>query len=165
MQFRPGGEPIPHAEYLAAHAALIGTERWIIDGFGTEETLWQRFAAADTLIHVDLPLAQHYWWVTKRLAKGLFADPPGWPEGSPLWSGSLQSYRVISACHREMTPKYRALAARDDGSQQLHRLRSPLPRSVLSSRRQRCNSGSKLFDRHRRARRLLKAIWFPASQV
>lgn len=98
MHFRPGGEPIPRAEYLAAHEALIGAERWIIDGFGTEEPLWQRFAAADT---------------------------PGWPEGSPLWSSSLQSYRVISACHREMTPKYRALVIRDDGSQQFHRLRSP----------------------------------------
>jgi hypothetical protein len=44
----------------------------------------ERFAVADTLVYVDLPLFIHFRWVTKRLAKGLFADPPGWPENSPL---------------------------------------------------------------------------------
>jgi hypothetical protein len=69
---------------------------------------WERFAAADTLIHVDLPLFVHSRWITKRLIKGLFADPPGWPENSPLWSSSVQSYRVLTS--------HPVLAARDGGS-------------------------------------------------
>ena len=44
-------------------------------------------------VYVDLPLATHYLWVTKRLVKGLFVDPVGWPERSPLWRGSMNSYR------------------------------------------------------------------------
>ena len=86
---------------------------------------WERFAAADTLIYVDLPLFIHYRWVTKRLIKGLFADPPGWPENSPLWSSSMQSYRVLWLCHRHLTPKYRQLVADGAASKRVHHLRSP----------------------------------------
>src|SRR5262249_18734685 len=95
MRFRTGGAPGPADEYLEAHAEVLGRDEWIIDGFENVATAWQRFAAADTLIYVDLPLWVHYGWVTKRLIKGLFADPKGWPENSPLWSSTLSSYRVI----------------------------------------------------------------------
>src|SRR5262249_22171722 len=95
MQFAAGGAKVPHDEFLQAHAGLLRHNEWIIDGFGTIALAWERFAAADTLVYIDLPLSVHYRWVTKRLIKGLFVDPPGWPENSPLWSSSLQSYRVV----------------------------------------------------------------------
>src|SRR5262249_44213453 len=79
LQFRVGAAPAPHAEYVAPHAALIARDEWIIDGFASVPPAGERFAAADTLIHVDLPLLTHYRWVTKRFVKGLFASPPGWP--------------------------------------------------------------------------------------
>jgi adenylate kinase family enzyme len=125
MQFRAGGAEVPHEEFLSAHAELLGHDEWIIDGFGTEATAWERFAVADTLIHVDLPLAVHHWWVTKRLLKGLFADPLGWPERSPLWSSSMASYSVLWPCHRYVTPKYRQLVADAAGTKRVHHLRSP----------------------------------------
>jgi hypothetical protein len=107
MQFKPGGAKVPDDEFLQVHADLLCRDEWIIDGFGSVATAWDRFAAADTLIHVDLPLFKHYLWVTKRLIKRLFADPPGWPENSPLLSSSIQSYRVLRLCHRHLTPNYR----------------------------------------------------------
>src|SRR5215213_8812080 len=109
MQFRPGGVKVPQHEFLQAHADLLRQDAWIIDGFGSAALAWERFAAADTLIYVDLPLLTHHLWVTKRLIRGLFADPPGWPNNSPLWSSSIQSYRVLWLCHRQLTPKYRQL--------------------------------------------------------
>jgi hypothetical protein len=87
-------------------------------------TAWERFAVADTLIYFDLPLLTHYRWVTKRLIKGLFANPPGWPENSPLWSSTLSSYRVIPLCHRHLTPMYRQLVADGAASKRVHHLRS-----------------------------------------
>jgi adenylate kinase family enzyme len=125
MQFRPGGAKVPDDEFLQAHADLLRRDEWIIDGFGSVATAWDRFAAADTLVHLDLPLLTHYRWVTKRLIKGLFADPPGWPENSPLWSSSIQSYRVLQLCHRHLTPKYRQLVAEAATSKWVCRLRSP----------------------------------------
>lgn len=95
MQFRPGGAAVPYEEYLQAHTTLVDCDEWILDGYGCIKSVWERLEAADTLIHVDLPLAVHALWVTKRLVKGLFVDPEGWPERSPLTSSSISSYRVL----------------------------------------------------------------------
>ncbi len=108
IKFRPGGAEVPHEEYLQLHTALVGRDEWIIDGFESIKLAWERFEAADTLVHVDLPLAVHALWVTKRLVKGLFVDPEGWPERSPVISSSIQSYHVLWPCHRHLTPKYRS---------------------------------------------------------
>src|SRR5262245_53318153 len=80
IQFKVGGEPVPHDEYLKAHAALLRQDEWIIDGFGCIASAWERFTQADTLVYVDLPLVVHGWWVTKRLLKSVYAKPEGWPE-------------------------------------------------------------------------------------
>ena len=124
MQFNPGGVKVPQHEFLQAHADLLRRDEWIIDGFGNAVLAWERFAVADTLIYVDLPLWIYYNWVTKRLIKGLFANPKGWPENSPLWSSTLSSYRVIPLCHRNLTPKYRQLVAETAASKRVHHLRS-----------------------------------------
>ena len=127
-RYRPNatdGGKVPHEEYLRVHADLIGRDRWIIDGFELVALAWERFAAADTLVYVDLPLRTHYWFVTKRFLKGLFGNPPGWPENSPLWESTLDSYRVISRCDRHLTPKYRKLVAEASSSKRVHHLTSP----------------------------------------
>jgi len=116
---------VPHDEYLKVHADLIRRDAWIIDGFGCVASAWERFAAADTLIYVDLPLVTHYRWVTKRLIKGLFRNPEGWPENSPMWESTISSYRVLPLCHRHLTPKYRQLVADAAASKRVHHLRSP----------------------------------------
>ncbi len=97
----------------------------IIDGYGSVETLWERFDAADTLVYVDLPLMTHYRWVTKRLVKGLFRNPKGWPDNNPVWSSSMDSYRVVWRCHRFLTPKYRQYIAKAAMSKRVHHLKSP----------------------------------------
>jgi adenylate kinase family enzyme len=127
-RYRPGekdGGKIAHEEYRRIHADLISRDRWIIDGFESVALAWERFAAADTLVYVDLPVLTHYRFVTKRPLKGLFGNPPGWPENSPLWSSTLDSYRVIWRCHRRLTPKYRQLVAEASASKRVHHLTSP----------------------------------------
>jgi adenylate kinase family enzyme len=103
---------------------LLAGDEWIIDGFGGIHLLWERLDAADTLIHVDLPLAVHALWVTKRLIKGLFVAPLGWPERSPVVSSSLSSYRVLWPCHTRLTPKYRAYVLAAAQRKRVFRLRS-----------------------------------------
>jgi adenylate kinase family enzyme len=120
-----GGGAASHEEYLKVHADLLRQDAWIIDGFGSIDTAWERFAEADTLIHVDLPIVTHYWWVTKRLFKGLYEAPEGWPENSPMWRSTMNSYRVLWPCHRNLTPRYRQLIAGMAASKRVHHLRSP----------------------------------------
>ena len=124
VQFREGGEPVPYEEYLERHSDLLAQDAWIIDGYGDAATTWERLAAADTLIHVDPRLPVLYWRVTKRLVKGLFADPEGWPKDSPLWSSTMTSYRVIPRCHQDLTPRYRRLGAEMGASKRVAHLRS-----------------------------------------
>jgi adenylate kinase family enzyme len=133
IQFRDGhyrpeekdGGKVPHEEYLKIHADLLKEDQWIIDGYGSVASAWERFAAADTLVYIDLPVLTHYRWVTKRFLKGLFRNPPGWPENSPVWSSTLDGYRVVWSCHRTLTPKYRQLVADASASKSVHHLKSP----------------------------------------
>lgn len=124
LKFRPGGSEVPQEEYLRLHAAVVGRDAWIIDGFESVKLAWERFEAADTLVHVDLPLAVHALWVTKRLVQGLFVDPPGWPKGSPVISSSMQSYRVLWPCHTRLTPRYRAYVSEAAPRKRVIHLRS-----------------------------------------
>ena len=111
IKYKPGGGEVPHDEYLQFHSELLRGDAWIIDGFGCVSSAWERFSVADTLIYVDLPLFTHYVWVTKRLVKGLVVTPAGWPENSPMWSSTVNSYRILRLCHEKLTPRYRRLVA------------------------------------------------------
>jgi hypothetical protein len=42
-----------------------------MDGFESVTLAWERFAVADTLVYVDLPILTHYWGVTTRFATRL----------------------------------------------------------------------------------------------
>jgi len=124
IQWRAGGDPVPREEYLKQHADLLTRDQWVIDGYGCTASAWERFAAADTLVYVDLPLLTLHWWVTKRFIKSLFKTPEGWPDRSPIWSSTVSSYRVLWPCHRHLTPKYRQLVAEMSASKRVHHLKS-----------------------------------------
>jgi adenylate kinase family enzyme len=105
IEYRVGGAPVPHDEYLAVHAELLTHDAWIIEGYGSFHSAWERFAAADTLVYIDLPLLTHYRWVTKRFFQGLFRTPEGWPEGSPMVRSTLNAYIVLWLCHPHLKTK------------------------------------------------------------
>lgn len=126
IQYRPGGGHVPHADYLRAHAEILARAAWIIDGYGCTASSWERFAAADTLVYVDLPLARHFLWVGKRFFQGLIRTPEGWPEGSPMIRSTLTGYRVLWLCEKHLAPRYRALVAEPAtrASKRVHHLHS-----------------------------------------
>jgi hypothetical protein len=87
-------------EYATIHHDILARDRWIVDGYGSLSSTWEQLSAADTLVYIDLPILAHYWGVTKRLATGLFQNPRGSPENSPVFESTLDGYRVIWRCHR-----------------------------------------------------------------
>lgn len=124
LQYQPGGSEVPHAEFKAAHDALLTQDQWIIDGFGSMDTLWNRLAVADTLVYLDMPVLQHYWWVTKRFLQGTWVSPAGWPEGSSLLQGTLNSYSTVWLCHTKLTPRYRDYVEKAKATKRVFHLRS-----------------------------------------
>jgi adenylate kinase family enzyme len=107
LQFQPGGAEVPDADYQQAHQTILNSDQWIVDGFGSIETLWSRLNAADTLVFVDLPLYVHFSWVTKRFLTSWIQPPEGYPENSPMLRSTMTSYRILWLCHQRLTPKYR----------------------------------------------------------
>ncbi|MBD2358638.1 adenylate kinase [Tolypothrix sp. FACHB-123] len=123
--YQSGDAKIPESDYQRIHQEILVSNCWIIDGFGSIETLWPRLNEADSLVFVDLPLYVHFWWVTKRFIGGYFKPPAGWPENSPILRSSLNSYRVLWLCHKYLTPKYRQYIAEAESSKNVYHLRSP----------------------------------------
>jgi adenylate kinase family enzyme len=96
--YKPNGETIDVKKFERLHETIIAKDSWIIEGFGTHETLYQRLRASDTSIYIDLPYLVSYWFVTKRLFKGMLIKPEGWPEGCSVLKGSIQSYKTLRGC-------------------------------------------------------------------
>ncbi|HSM80884.1 MAG TPA: hypothetical protein VLS96_04320 [Nodosilinea sp.] len=125
VKYKPGGGEVPYADYKAAHDQILQQDCWIIDGYGSLDTVWERLEVADTLIYIDMPVFLHYWWVTKRFLKGFRVPPEGWPERSPLWRGTLNSYYTVGLCHRKLTPKYRDYVNQAKATKRVYHLQSP----------------------------------------
>ncbi|MHC6527032.1 P-loop NTPase family protein [Vibrio proteolyticus] len=96
--YQKNGEQIDRQTFDQVHDAILTSDYWIIDGFGPLASFHQRLESADTLVYIDLPYLTSYWLVTKRLLKGLFVKPEGWPEGSSVVKGTWQSYKTLKRC-------------------------------------------------------------------
>ena len=124
LQYKPGGEMVSPEEFNAAHDDLLRQDCWIIDGFGSLKTVWERLEAADTLVYLDLPIMTHAWWATKRLLQWAWVTPAGWPEDSPLLQSTFNSYRNMWLCHQKLTPRYREYVSQAQTKKQVFHLRS-----------------------------------------
>lgn len=124
IQFKPGGIPIPDADFQLQHEQILAQDRWLIDGFGSPQTLWPRLDAADCLVYIDFPIRVHGWWITKRLFQSFIKTPPGWPENSPIWRSSISSYKALWLCHQYLTPKYRDYVSKASLDRQVYHLTS-----------------------------------------
>lgn len=95
VQYQPGGGRVPDEEFLRLHAEIMAQEQWVVDGFGNPQAFAALLRAADVLVYVERFSLTHYWWVTKRLLKSPLSKPLGWPEGSPMLSSTISSYRFL----------------------------------------------------------------------
>lgn len=98
--YKKNGDLVDRKSYDKAHEDILSSESWIIDGIGPIESFYRRIEMADTLIYIDLPYVISYWLVTKRLLKSFFVKPEGWPDGSSVLKGTIESYRVLKLCPR-----------------------------------------------------------------
>ena len=98
--YKKNGDLVDLETYNREHEKILSSACWIIDGFGPVDSFNLRLREADTLIYIDLSYIVSYWFVTKRLIKGFFVKPEGWPEGSSILKGTLASYKTLKLCPR-----------------------------------------------------------------
>lgn len=122
--YQKNGDLVDRETFDKAHEDILSSNTWMIDGFGPLGSFNKRLEAADTLIYIDLPYTVSYWLVTKRLIKGLFIKPEGWPEGSSVLKGSWQSYKMLKLSplfwNNDFSKKLKILSA----NKTLHVIRS-----------------------------------------
>lgn len=104
IQWKPGWKQANSKEYDRAHDSLISGDRWLVDGYGSWESVLRRMDAADTIIVVDHPIWVHYWWATKRQVKSLFIGRPDGPSGCPMWPVTLRLYKMMWWLHKAQRP-------------------------------------------------------------
>ncbi len=96
--YKKNGDLVDRKTYDEEHENILLSDSWIIDGFGPIESFYKRLDVADTLIYIELPYVISYWLVTKRFLKGPVVKPEGWPDGSSILKGTLESYKVLKLC-------------------------------------------------------------------
>ena len=98
VMYRADGKVVDKQTLNETHQGLVDSACWVIDGLGPMPLFNARLDAADTLIYIELSYLTSYWLVTKRLLKGFFVRPEGWPVGSSLLKGTWQSYKTLRLC-------------------------------------------------------------------
>lgn len=96
--YKKNGDMVDRKTYDREHGNILSSDSWIIDGFGPIDSFYNRLNVADTLIYIELPYSVSYWLVTKRLLKGFVVKPEGWPDGSSILKGTLESYKTLKLC-------------------------------------------------------------------
>ena len=124
IEFKKNGDKVDCARYDEEHENILSSDSWIIDGFGPIESFNKRLDVADTLIYIDLPYRVSYWLVTKRLLKGLLVKPEGWPDGSSILKGTLESYRVLRLCPKFWNNDFMQKLEKNSTNKSLYVIRS-----------------------------------------
>jgi adenylate kinase family enzyme len=124
IEYKENGELVERKVFDSEHQNILCSDSWIIDGFGPMAAFNERLERADTLIYIDLPYAVSYWLVTKRLLKGVFVKPEGWPDGSSVLKGTLQSFKVLKLCPKFWNQDFLEKLEKMTTNKSLHVIRS-----------------------------------------
>lgn len=124
LRYEEGGAEVSPDTFLARYDAVLAQPQWVVDGFASPATFEATISRATVLAYVERPTPVHYWWVTKRFLLSPFAEPIGWPKGSPLWASTIASYRYLRLSPRFWTEdlKQRLLSYRP--AKQVHVVRT-----------------------------------------
>ncbi len=125
IQWKPGWTPASYDEVKRQHEHILAGDRWIIDGWGPFDLIEARFAAADTIIFVDLPLYVHYWWTIKRQVACLFRPRPDGPEGCPMLPMTWPLLKMIWQIHHHARPKLLDIVNRYRADKDVFHITSP----------------------------------------
>lgn len=99
IQWQPGWLRTPSAQFNIIHEEIISKPRWIIDGFGDWSSIEKRIHVADTIIYIDLHIAIHYWWATKRQFKCLLYECYDGPKGCPMPPVTFKLFKMMWKIH------------------------------------------------------------------
>ncbi len=125
LQWQLDWMPVSPHVFAQQHDALVGQDRWLIDGWGPRDALLACFERADTIIVVDHPLPVHYWWAMKRQFMCLFRPRPDGPPGCPMLPMTWVLLKLIWHIHHVERPQLLGLVASFRSRKRVFHIRSP----------------------------------------
>lgn len=107
IQFQPGMKLRPYKETIEFLLEIQNNSEWIIDGYGPLDILEKRFAMADQILFLDLPLWQHIFWFFKRQLRNIFSQRAELPENcsEATIEQTRKTLRTILSSHKQMRPE------------------------------------------------------------
>ncbi len=127
IQYRSGWQYTPKHECDTTLDRIAAGERWIIDGFGSDDVIERRLRRADTVVFVDFPFPVHLWWATKRQWKSRAAPRAELPEGCPefTFGYTLKLIKVMWQVNRDYCPWFRDMILELPDATNVFHLRTP----------------------------------------
>ena len=127
IQFQSGWQRTPEKECDQNLNEIAERDRWIIDGFGSDDVIENRLKLADTVLFLDYPIWRHYWWAIKRqfaARRGQRQElPENCPEFTVAYTRELMS--VMWLVHKEYTPWFRRLVKANEKTGKVIVLHNP----------------------------------------
>ncbi len=116
IEFLPGLKRRSSQESSAVIKAIEKQDSWIIDGYGPLDLIENRFALADAIVFIDLPIQLHFWWTLKRQMKILWSPRPELPPDCREFnfSHSKRLFKSMLNMHRKMRPELLRIFSRDN---------------------------------------------------
>ncbi|CAN7441184.1 flagellar protein FlaR [Rhizobium rhizogenes] len=133
IQWKPNWVQASRSEFIASHEAWLSQERWLIDGYGSWDSVQRRMDMADTIVFVDHPIWVHYWWASKRQVKSLFLGRPDGPEGCRMFPVTIRLFKMMWSLHRDMRPKLLVALEAHRGHARIIHIRSPKQLAAFAS--------------------------------
>lgn len=127
IQYQSGWHRTPDGECDQRLTEVASNDRWIIDGFGNDSVLASRIEDADTVLFVDFPIWQHYWWACKRQLAARNGQRKELPSNCPefTFAYTKKLIKVMWLVHKEYTPWLRKLVKSKSKTGNVVVLRSP----------------------------------------
>ncbi len=118
--WKPGWENVSREEFDAAHAEVLGQDKWIIDG-NYSRTIPERAAACDTVIWLDYPTSVCLFGAFRRVMKNRGTTRPDMGAGCPE-RFDAEFFRYIMNFRKKQRPKLQACLS--DCKAEIHVFRS-----------------------------------------
>jgi len=114
IQYRPGWRRTPSDECDLKLDELASSEKWIIDGFGSNRAIERRLKSADTVVFVDFPLRVHYLWACRRQWSSRRQRRTELPDDCPEFTlrYSWKLAKVMWEVHRDYRPWFLELVGK-----------------------------------------------------
>lgn len=126
VQWQPGWARTDPALLREIFGLWLAEPAWVIDGWGGMDEIARRFLAADLIVFVDMPIARHYWWATKRQARAWIGQAHRWPPpGCSARRITVRLYRLMWHIHTVVRPRLVALLDQPEIQPRVVVVRSP----------------------------------------